>query len=125
MPAILRKIKAGLAIGVAAVACPCHLPLTIPVLLSATAGSSLGILFSPLIFSVLSIALFVVSGFLAIRWLGKSNKEAVCETDVSILEKQGGPVRKRPSVFSLFSSKLFAVDRNTHGGGRYEYPKKG
>lgn len=42
MTGTIRAIRGYVSMGIGFVACPCHLPLTLPVLLSLTAGTALG-----------------------------------------------------------------------------------
>ena len=91
MSAVWRKIKIGLAIGVATLTCPCHLALTIPILISISAGTSFGVMVAkaPLLFILLSIGLFGGSTFLVFRWLGSSKKAATCKNTNLVLKKKG------------------------------------
>ncbi len=78
---IWRKTKIGLAIAVATLTCPCHLVLILPLVLSVTAGTSIGTVISrsPLVFILLSLALFLGSLFLTFRWLsGKKDRITSC-----------------------------------------------
>lgn len=66
-----HTIKGYLAGAFALLVCPCHLPLTFPLILSLTAGTALGGWLAGkfgLLFGV-STVLFLASLFLAGRWL--------------------------------------------------------
>ncbi len=76
-----HAIKGYFAGALALVACPCHLPLTFPLLLSFTAGTALGTWLQGkfgLLFGILTI-IFVTGLGLAIWWLRNDNKEISCE----------------------------------------------
>lgn len=65
------KVRGYVAAGVALVACPCHLVLTLPLLLSLAAGTALGTFLQQntwLVYGV-ATALFVGGLFLTFRWL--------------------------------------------------------
>ena len=66
------KIRGYLAGAVALVACPCHLPLTVPLVLSLTAGTAAGVFFERYlgVAIVILAALFVGGLILAFQWLG-------------------------------------------------------
>lgn len=74
-----RRVRAELAIGVAVLICPCHLPFTIPMLLSVTAGTSVGAILGRssqalLVFILLSIAMFLGALYLTFAWIGGGQK---------------------------------------------------
>lgn len=65
------KIRGYVAAGVALVACPCHLVLTLPLLLSLAAGTALGAFLQQNTWLVYGVAtvLFVGGLFLTFRWM--------------------------------------------------------
>ena len=67
------KARGYLAAGIALVVCPCHLVVTLPLLLSLTAGTALGAFLQQNSWWLLgaSIVLFIGSLFLAAQWLGQ------------------------------------------------------
>jgi len=68
----LRQAKGYLMTGVAFAACPCHLPITLPVLLSLTAGTALGgwlAANTALLVAVLTVV-FVGGLALGLKWIG-------------------------------------------------------
>jgi mercuric ion transport protein len=74
---IWRIILGYLAAGFALIACPCHLVVTLPLILSLTAGTAAGTLLEKnfgLVIAV-SIIAFIGALVLAIRWLGSGNSE--------------------------------------------------
>lgn len=77
----MNSIKGVLAAGVALVACPCHLPLTLPLLLALTGGSAFGLWLAQNQWLVWLAAtgLFVGGLFLAFVWLGQGKEGAACE----------------------------------------------
>jgi hypothetical protein len=75
MLTLWHNIKGYFMAVTAFIACPCHLPLTLPLLLSLTAGTALGAWLSQnvtLVF-VLSTATFLGGLALALKWLGTSD----------------------------------------------------
>lgn len=76
MTEIWHKARGYLAAGVALVACPCHLVVTLPLLLSLTAGTAAGIFLdhNPWVVVVVSTALFLGGLALAFHWQGKEGK---------------------------------------------------
>lgn len=60
-------------------ACPCHLPVTLPILIALTAGSALGAFLANSIWLVvaLSTIYFIVALMLGFRYLGQ--KDQTCE----------------------------------------------
>lgn len=85
MRTIWQKIRVGLAVVVAVVACPCHLPLTLPLLLAASGGTLLG--FSagtamvPLF--IASTVLFIGALYFSVLWINSRAKAPVCKTRTS------------------------------------------
>ena len=73
---IWHKVRGYLATGVALVACPCHLVLTLPLLLTLTAGTALGAFLSRNtgLIIVASTATFIGGLLLAFRWLGEGEQ---------------------------------------------------
>lgn len=72
----LRTIKGYVSIAIGLIACPCHLPLTLPILLGLTAGTALGAWLSEntaLMFA-LSTAVFIGGLALGNRWLNEPEK---------------------------------------------------
>ncbi len=67
----IRGYVAGV---VAFVACPCHLPITLPLLLSLTAGTGLGAWLADNTITVgaISTGLFVAGLVLAFKWIGET-----------------------------------------------------
>lgn len=75
---MIKGFAAGL---VALVACPCHLPLTIPALLLLTSGTALGVwlIANQWFIWTASTLLFVGSLLLAFFWLGRAAVDDQCE----------------------------------------------
>ena len=73
MTEIWHKARSYLAAGVALVACPCHLVVTLPLLLSLTAGTAVGVFLghNPWVVVVVSTALFLGGLALAFHWQGQ------------------------------------------------------
>lgn len=70
MVVMWRKIKAYVAGIVAFIACPCHLPLTLPLLISLTAGTAFGawLAYNTVLVGVISTVVFIDGLALAFRW---------------------------------------------------------
>ncbi len=68
------------------VSCPCHLPLTLPLLLSLTAGTRLGIWLGNNTASVVggSVVIFVSSLLLTLRWARTSGQTYLIEPNEKI-----------------------------------------
>lgn len=82
MSGLWRKIRIGFAVAVAVVACPCHLPLTVPLILAATGGTLFGLgaaqIYGPL-FIVFAV-LFVGGLYFSFLWIDGKSKAAECKT---------------------------------------------
>jgi hypothetical protein len=84
---IWLTIRGFVAGAVALIACPCHLPLTLPILLVLTAGTAVGGWLannSMLIYSI-SVVLFIGGLLLAGKWL-VVDKAEVCEIEQEVAE---------------------------------------
>ena len=81
-----HKIRGYLAVGVGLVACPCHLPLTLPLLLVLIGGTALGAWLAThlAILFAASAVLFVGGLALGVRWL---NSRA-CELPLETVQKE-------------------------------------
>lgn len=75
-----HNMRVVLALGVALVACPCHLPVTLPLLVAATGGSLFGFtagnLSTPLF--IIASLLFFGGLYLSYRWIVHKPKSTVC-----------------------------------------------
>lgn len=71
----MQTIKGVGASLVAFVTCPCHLPLTVPLLLSLTSGTVVGVWLAthPQTIWLGSLALFIASVVLTVRWFRQEN----------------------------------------------------
>ena len=90
-----HTLKGFLAGGIAMIACPCHLPLTLPFLLAITAGTALGswLAANTLGLYLTSGSLFLVSLVLTAKWLLIDEQPAVAK------------VAGRPTEIILVASK--------------------
>jgi mercuric ion transport protein len=72
-----NRIRGYVAAGVALILCPCHLVLTLPLLLSITAGTAAGAFLERNYYAVIvvSIIFFIGGLVLAIRWLRSAVSE--------------------------------------------------
>ena len=77
-----HKTRGFVAAGVAFVSCPCHLPLTLPILLAMTAGTAVGgwLANNTTIIYAASVVLFIGELILAGKWLMADEAEA-CPVD--------------------------------------------
>lgn len=75
---IWHSVRGFLAGAFALVACPCHLPLTLPIILTLTAGTAIGgwLTNNSTTIYIISAILFAGSLFLSVRWFlaGATNK---------------------------------------------------
>ncbi len=71
---IWHRIGGYLAAGLALVACPCHLIVTLPLLFSVTAGTAIGVFLEQNLYGVIAVSIiaFICGLILAFRWLGSS-----------------------------------------------------
>jgi mercuric ion transport protein len=79
----MNKTRAYFSGALSLLICPCHLPLTFPLLLSLTAGTALGAWLAGrfwLLFGI-STALFLVSLGLALWWMTNSQEGAACAVE--------------------------------------------
>ena len=69
----MTKIKAYIASVVALIACPCHLPLTLPLLISLTAGTvfSAWLVQNTILVGLISTVAFIGGLALAFRWFNQ------------------------------------------------------
>jgi cytochrome c biogenesis protein CcdA len=74
---IWHRIGGFLAAGLALVACPCHLIVTLPLLFSVTAGTAIGVFLEQNRYGVIAVSIiaFISGLILAFRWLGSSVSE--------------------------------------------------
>ena len=70
--AVAYSIRGILAAVLAFITCPCHLPITLPLLLSITTGTAFGawLVDHHFVFGLASTALFLAGTWLVLRWLG-------------------------------------------------------
>jgi hypothetical protein len=68
-----QTIKGYVAGAIALIACPCHLPLTLPLFVGLTAGTALGswLAGNYLMVFLLSTVIFIGGLLLSFRWLGR------------------------------------------------------
>jgi len=81
----MQAIKGTVASLVAFIACPCHLPLTLPLLLSLTSGTAAGLwpaAHQQFMWAV-SVVLFVGSAALTVRWLQDAQAGAHCASPMA------------------------------------------
>ena len=74
----LIAIKGYLMGGIALIACPCHLPITLPILVALTAGTAFSTWLSNNFFTIAGVltVVFVGSLVLSFRWIGKPSSAA-------------------------------------------------
>lgn len=83
-----QRIKGYVAGAIALIACPCHLPLTLPLLIGLTAGTALGswLAGNYLTVFIISAAIFIVGLILSFRWLGSQTLSRSPEVEDSVRE---------------------------------------
>ncbi|MCL5950980.1 MAG: hypothetical protein M1132_04530 [Chloroflexi bacterium] len=64
----IRKIRGYLLIVTGLLACPCHLPITLPLLLALTAGTALGVLLANNIWVIVAVSTMCFVIALALGW---------------------------------------------------------
>jgi len=81
----MNSIRGYLAAGIALIACPCHLIITLPLLLALTGGSAVGLWLAQnqgLVW-LAATGLFVGGLALAFVWLSQEQTDAQCEIPAS------------------------------------------
>ena len=75
MTMIWHKIKGYMAGAVALIACPCHLPITLPLLIVLTCGTVFGAWLknNVIIFGIILTVIFIGGAVLAFKWIGKTD----------------------------------------------------
>lgn len=79
---IWHTIKGSVAAVVAFVACPCHLPITLPLLIALTAGTTFGTWLENNTFSVgvISTVIFIGGLGLVFKWMNDAGNMPEAET---------------------------------------------
>ncbi|MHB8624693.1 MAG: hypothetical protein ACYDBJ_06395 [Aggregatilineales bacterium] len=74
----IRSIRGYVSVGVGIIACPCHLPITLPLILSLTAGTvfSAWLAAHTALVYGLSALIFIGAIMLGIFWLNKRTQHA-------------------------------------------------
>ncbi len=82
-----KNLRIGVSGFVALVSCPCHLPVTLPIILTITAGTSLGVWIgnNTGMVAIISSATFLGSLFLTFRWVNKQDE--ICRIPVDTQKK--------------------------------------
>jgi mercuric ion transport protein len=86
-----EKIRIGVSGLIALVSCPCHLPITLPIILAITAGTSLGVWIANNTSMVLAIStvIFISSLLFTLRWSSAASEPGNCKlTDAAIKQPQ-------------------------------------
>jgi FtsH-binding integral membrane protein len=91
---IFYRVRGYLAAGLALIACPCHLVVTLPLLLSLTAGTGMGVYLKQNtgLVVVVSIIVFIGGLVLAMRWLGSGVSKGAANST-----RQSGTQMNRPT----------------------------
>ncbi|ACZ42984.1 hypothetical protein Tter_2081 [Thermobaculum terrenum ATCC BAA-798] len=79
---MLRKAVGLLLLGTGVIACPCHLPLTLPLLVGLLGGTALGSLLTsnPLIIGLGALAYFVFAIAMGVKLLGSGGGERAAQS---------------------------------------------
>ena len=99
MSTIIQSVRGYICIGLGFAACPCHLPITLPLVLSLTAGTVLGAWLAtntPLVYA-LSTVLFFGWLTLGFTWLNTGSKRQV-QVDSERQQKNTGPEKSKRQV---------------------------
>ncbi len=80
---MLRRIIGVLLLGTGVIACPCHLPLTLPIMVGLLGGTALGSLLTsnPLILGIGMLIYFVLAIAAGIKLLGSGSRERNVNAD--------------------------------------------
>ena len=93
----MAKIKAYIASVVAFIACPCHLPLTLPLLISLTAGTAFSAwLAAPrnlLLVGAISTAIFIGGLALAFKWFAQPSCPPISNATPSLSKTKTNPMK--------------------------------
>lgn len=103
MSRIFKKTKIGIAITLAAIACPCHLPLTIPFIITVTGGTIFGVSTGNLVVLVILVSLFLFTGgcYFAYHWSKTDQKEPACKISDSVMEDTDYTIRTRNNTSNI------------------------
>ncbi len=76
------RVRGYLAAGLALIACPCHLVVTMPLILSLTGGTAMGAFLEQKTGVVIVVSIIAFSGglVLASRWLGSGVSEGAASS---------------------------------------------
>jgi mercuric ion transport protein len=79
---IWYRVRGYLAAGLALIACPCHLVVTLPLILSVTAGTGVGVYIKQNLGVVIAVSIIAFIGGLALasRWLRSGVSEGVASS---------------------------------------------
>lgn len=112
MTSTWHKIKGYTAGAVALITCPCHLPITLPLLITLTAGTAFGtwLANNALVFGAISTVVFIGGIVLAFKWInhpaeagshrGRLRKAKIEEARQAVMVRQAGA----PKITLLTSS---------------------
>ena len=111
----MQSIKGFVAATVALVACPCHLPLTIPLLLLLTSGSAVGVWLAANTWFVWvgSFVLFLGGLALAFLWLGQT--EAQCEAPTNRQRQAHALSRDSATQMPNLTTAQMQTKETSHG----------
>ncbi|MBI3287066.1 MAG: hypothetical protein HYZ68_03365 [Chloroflexi bacterium] len=96
MKSYLQKARGYLAIITALIACPCHLPITLLLLIGLAGGTALGTFLSQnaLLIYAASTVYFLGALWIGWRWLGEGGKGHLKPATTGEVESRGGGGRK-------------------------------
>lgn len=97
---IWHTVKGGVATVVALIACPCHLPITLPLLITLTAGTAFGAWLenNTVTVGIISTVIFVGGLALAFKWMTGSSASA------SAVQPEAPQTKVRPAHIPASSS---------------------
>ncbi len=75
----MKTLKGYILLITGFLACPCHLPLTLPLLLAVTAGTAIGALLASNIWLIVAVSTIYFVSALALGWRYVTQDEKACE----------------------------------------------
>ena len=129
MKNIVNEAKGWVAVVVGFIACPCHLPITLPILFSLTAGTAFGawLTNNTIMFGIILTVIFLVGLGIGFYWLNEGRRsapiiagepESVVVLTSSVCDSCDYTISLWKSLKEENSFNLKIVDLNTKEGRR-------
>ncbi|MBW8012179.1 MAG: hypothetical protein FVQ83_13240 [Chloroflexi bacterium] len=130
MKSIVDEAKGWVAVIVGFIACPCHLPITFPILLSLTAGTAFGawLTNNTIMFGSILTVIFLVGLGLGFYWINETGKSApnlasgpksVVVVTSSVCDTCEDTISLWKTLKKDYRFNLKIVDLNTKEGRRF------